>query len=137
MDRVASVEQQARAALAEAGNDAALEDWRTSVLGRSGTVTTILRSIGELPEDQRRETGQAANAAKQALGVALDERREELRAAVSNANVGAIDVTLPGRPRRQGRLHPSTLTLRRILDIFGRMGFATVEGREVELDESR
>ncbi len=134
LDRVAVVEDQARASLAEAGDDAAIEEWRTSVLGRSGSVTGILRSIGELPEDQRRETGQAANAAKQRLERALDDRREELRA-VASSNAGAIDVTLPGRPRRHGRLHPSTLTLRRILDIFGRMGFATIEGREVELDE--
>ncbi len=135
LDRVAVVEEQARASLAEAGDDAAIEEWRKSVLGRSGAVTGILRSIGELPDDQRRETGQAANAAKQRLERALEERREELRVAAASSNTGAIDVTLPGRPQRHGRLHPSTLTLRRILDIFGRMGFATIEGREVELDE--
>jgi len=135
LERVAAVEEAARAALATAGDDAALEAWRTTVLGRSGTITGILRSIGDLPEDQRRETGQAANAAKQRLEAALDERREELRAAAASASTGSIDVTLPGRPRHHGRLHPITQTMRRILDIFGRMGFATVEGREVELDE--
>lgn len=133
IERVASVEAEARAALAAAADEAALEEWRTTVLGRSGTVTGILRSIGELPDEQRRATGQAANAAKQALEAALEERRGELRAASSAGS--SIDVTLPGRPRRHGRLHPITQTMRRILDIFGRMGFATVEGREVELDE--
>ena len=61
LERVAAVEAAASAALTEAGDEAALEEWRTAILGRSGTITGILRSIGELPEDQRRATGQAAN----------------------------------------------------------------------------
>ncbi|MGE3857328.1 MAG: phenylalanine--tRNA ligase subunit alpha [Dehalococcoidia bacterium] len=132
--QVSEVEADARQRLAEAGDEAALEAWRTGVLGRSGTLTAVLRGLGALPEDERRAVGAAANTAKQALEAALDARREELRRAALG-NLEALDVTLPGRPVRAGRLHPVTQVRREILDIFARLGFATVEGPEVELDE--
>src|SRR5690606_9440050 len=106
------------------------------VLGRSGTLTGILRGLGGLPAEERREVGQAANLAKQALEGALEARRDALRAAAREAATrDAIDVTLPGRPVRRGRLHPVTRTLQEITRIFERMGFQAVEGPEVELDE--
>ncbi|MFA7249772.1 MAG: phenylalanine--tRNA ligase subunit alpha [Dehalococcoidia bacterium] len=132
--RVAEVEAEARQRLAGAADEAALEAWRTAVLGRSGSLTAVLRGLGGLPEDERRAVGAAANTAKAALEAALDARREDLRRAAL-ANVEALDVTLPGRPAPRGRLHPVTQVRRQILDIFARLGFATVEGPEVELDE--
>ena len=136
-DSVDAVERAARGALAGAADEAALEAWRTSVLGRSGSLTAILRSLGDLDADARREVGRAANVLKGELEAALDERREALRKAAlaSTAVSGAIDVTLPGRPRRRGRLHPVTQTRREILRVFERLGFAAVEGPEVELEE--
>ncbi len=136
MDRIAEIEAEARASLAAVDDEAALDAWRTRVLGRSGALTQVLRSIGALDADERRAVGQAANAAKDALESALDARRAELREAALARSAGdALDVTLPGRPRRPGRLHPVTRTLQEILDIFGRMGFAAIEGPEVELDD--
>jgi phenylalanyl-tRNA synthetase alpha chain len=134
LSTVAAVEAEARAGLAGAADEAAIEAWRTAVLGRSGTLTAVLRGLGALPEDERRAVGAAANIAKQALEAALDARREELRR-TALGNLEALDVTLPGRPVRAGRLHPVTQVRREILDIFARLGFATVEGPEVELDE--
>jgi phenylalanyl-tRNA synthetase alpha chain len=135
-DQLSEVEREAREGLAAASDDGALESWRTAVLGRSGSLTGILRSLGGLEPDQRREVGRAANLLKNELEAALEARREELRRAALAATASdAIDVTLPGRPVRRGRLHPVTATLREILDVFGRMGFATVEGPDVELDE--
>ncbi len=137
LGRVAEVEREAREALAQASDERALDEWRTRVLGRSGALTAILRTLGGLEPEQRREVGAAANRAKDALEAALETRREELRTAALAAAVseGAIDVTLPGRPRPRGRLHPVTQTLREILVTFERMGFESVEGPEVELDE--
>ena len=132
--QVSEVEADARQGLAGAADEAALEAWRTSVLGRSGSLTAVLRGLGALPEDERRAVGAAANIAKQGLEAALDARREELRRAALGS-MEALDVTLPGRPTRRGRLHPVTQVRREILDIFARLGFATVEGPEVELDE--
>jgi phenylalanyl-tRNA synthetase alpha chain len=135
-ERLREIERDARASLLAAADEAAIEAWRTRVLGRSGALTQVLRSIGSLGAEERRAVGQAANAAKDALEAALAARREELRAAALEREVAdALDVTLPGRHRRPGRLHPVTRTLREILDIFGRMGFAAVEGPEVELDD--
>ncbi|MPZ99010.1 MAG: phenylalanine--tRNA ligase subunit alpha [Dehalococcoidia bacterium] len=136
VDQVAEVEREAREALEGAADEAALEAWRTRVLGRSGTLTGILRGLGGLPAEERREVGQAANLAKQALEAALEARQDALRAAAREAATrDAIDVTLPGRPVRRGRLHPVTRTLQEITRIFERMGFQAVEGPEVELDE--
>ena len=135
-DRVAEVEAEARAGLEAAADEAALEQWRTATLGRSGTLTAILRSLGELDGDARREVGRAANQLKAQIEAALDERREQLRGAAlaSAVEAGGLDVTLPGRPRRRGGLHPVASTLREILAMFERMGFESVEGPEVELE---
>ena len=110
LDRVAELEREAREALAGAADERALEEWRTRVLGRSGALTAILRTLGGLEPEQRREVGAAANRLKDALEAALETRREELRQAALAAAVseGALDVTLPGRPRPRGRLHPVT-----------------------------
>ncbi|MDA1003800.1 MAG: phenylalanine--tRNA ligase subunit alpha [Chloroflexi bacterium] len=136
LDRVAEIARQARVRLEQVGDEAALEEWRTQVLGRSGELTQVLRGIGGMEPDERRAVGQAANVAKQELEAALDARSEQLsRAALEREAADGLDVTLPGRPRRPGRLHPVTRTLREILDIFGRMGFAAIEGPEVEHDE--
>ncbi|MEI6665443.1 MAG: phenylalanine--tRNA ligase subunit alpha, partial [Chloroflexota bacterium] len=129
--------REAHSGLAAAGDEAALEAWRTATLGRSGTLTSILRSLGTLPAEERRAVGAGANVLRDELETAFEARREELRAASLAAAVvsGAVDVTLPGRPQPRGGLHPVTITLREILGAFTRMGFDTVEGPEVELDE--
>lgn len=136
-DRVEELGREAREALAAAGDEDALEAWRTGTLGRSGTLTAILRGLGALAPDDRRELGRAANVLKGELEAAFEARREQLRAAALATAVveGAIDVTLPGRPRRRGGLHPITQTMREIVQVFERMGFATIDGPEVETDD--
>ncbi|MEE8422800.1 MAG: phenylalanine--tRNA ligase subunit alpha [Dehalococcoidia bacterium] len=137
VDTVEELGREAREALAAVADDDALEAWRTSTLGRSGTVTAVLRTLGELDPDARREIGRAANVLKNELESALEQRREDLRGAALATAVteGAIDVTLPGRQRRRGGLHPITRTMREIVAVFERMGFDTIEGPEVETDE--
>ena len=133
---ITEIGTEAREALAAAEDERALDGWRTTVLGRSGTVTSVLRSLGELAPEERREVGAAANRLKAELEAAFEERREALRQAALASAVagGGLDVTLPGRPLRIGRLHPVTQTLREILAVFEGMGFASVEGPEVEAD---
>ena len=113
-----------------------LDAWRVAYLGRSGHLTLVLRSIGGLSADERRAMGAAANQAKSTLEEALAVRQEALRqqAIAQSVESGRIDVTLPGRSVALGRLHPITQIVREICGAFSEMGFAVVEGPEVEWD---
>jgi phenylalanyl-tRNA synthetase alpha chain len=115
---------------------AALESVRVAALGKKGSLTGMLKSLGELPADQRRTAGAAVNAAKDRIGAALDARRAELEAARADRELSesAIDVTLPGRGQSVGGLHPVTRARLRIEAIFRRAGFSVAEGPEVEDD---
>ena len=136
-ESIDTLRAEALARLTSASDERALEGWRTAVLGRSGSVTAGLRSLGGLPPESRATAGAAWNTLRDDLEAAYATRNEAVRASTLAAAVsaGAIDVTLPGRPQARGGLHPVTLTLREILAAFSRMGFQTVEGPEVELDE--
>ena len=113
-----------------------LDAWRVAYLGRSGRLTQVLRTIGSLTPDERRAMGAAANQAKAALEGALDAKQAAMRqqALAQSVESGRIDVTLPGRPVALGRLHPITQIVREICSAFADMGFAVVEGPEVEWD---
>ena len=126
----------ARAELAAASDEAALETWRIAYLGRKGRLTLVLRRLSELPLEERRRLGKEANPLRQELESALEEKRQELqqRRVTTAVEAGRLDVSLPGRPKRIGRLHPVTQTLREMLEIFVSMGFSVIEGPEVETD---
>jgi phenylalanyl-tRNA synthetase alpha chain len=130
-----AIEEQARAELAAASDEASLQAWRVAWLGRKGRLTSVLRGLTELPIDERRSVGAAANRLKQALEEASALREEEIeREQLTVIEAGRLDVTLPGREKRVGRLHPVTQTLRDVLSAFVSMGFSVVEGPEVETD---
>jgi phenylalanyl-tRNA synthetase alpha chain len=107
---------------------------RVKYLGRKGSLTTILRRLGNLDPEERRRVGQEANRAKEALEAALDEALNALKAAARLAAAPVADVTLPGRRLPRGRLHPLNQTMAEVCDIFLHLGFEAVEGPEVELD---
>ncbi|HEU5393201.1 MAG TPA: phenylalanine--tRNA ligase subunit alpha, partial [Candidatus Methylomirabilis sp.] len=134
LKKLDALEGEAAAALAVA-DESALEALRVRFLGRRGTLTAILRGLGELPPEARPVVGERANAVKAAIEGALEARRAALRA-TTRAGLAAdrLDTTLPGRPPRLGGLHPLTATLQDILEIFASLGFAVAEGPEVELD---
>jgi phenylalanyl-tRNA synthetase alpha chain len=138
-DALSEVEQlasSARSELAAAADDKALEAWRVAYLGRKGKLTLFLRSLGSLPPDERRRVGAAANRLKEELTAALAAHQAEVgrQRLVTAIEKGRLDVSLPGRRKKVGRLHPVTQTLRDVLDVFVSMGFSVVEGPEVELD---
>ena len=116
-----------------------LEQLRVSLLGKSGQLTGILRTMGKLAPEERAADGAEANRVKQALEAALSERREALQKAAQAARFERerIDVTGPGvRTRPMGRLHPMTQTYREIRDALVGMGFSLFGGPEIELDEN-
>lgn len=112
-----------------------LEAWRIRYLGRKSNLIQILRSLADVPLNERREVGARANELKKSLETALEQKKADLESD-SDLLVGreALDVTLPGQQVPLGRLHPTTQTLEEICDIFGSMGFQVVEGPEVEWD---
>ena len=111
----------------------AIQELSVRYLGRKGLITQCLRNISRLPADQRPAAGKRANEVKKAIDRAIKEAAEKIEAA-QMGTVNRIDVSLPGRPARQGTLHPITRIMQEICDIFGKMGFDVVEGPEVEND---
>ena len=136
MSSIAGLLEQAEAAVDSAQDLEQLDRIRVTYLGRKGALTVRLRELGALPADERPTAGQAINAAKQALTKAIEVRRAALDAARIESELAeqAIDVTLAGRGRPPGQLHPITRTLRRMVDILGRAGFDVHTGPEVEDD---
>ena len=123
----------AQAALAEATNADTVNDLATRYLGRKGQVTQFLRSISNLPAEERPMAGKRANEIKKALESEVERTLARLAETVEPETDG-IDVSLPGRVPEKGSLHPITQITNRICGIFSQMGFDVVEGPEVETD---
>ena len=133
---IEDVERAALAAVAACGEERALEDLRVRYLGKRGEVTALLKSLGRMDAAERPAAGARINAAKGAILNAIEERRqaferEQLRRELAEQ---AVDVTLPGRSRPGGSLHPITQTFRRIEAIFASAGYGVVAGPEIEDD---
>lgn len=134
-NRVAPIEAEALSTLALATDEAALDAWYRQYLGRrGGRVASLLALTGQLEPAARPAYGALVNAAKERLQRAYDEAKATLESAGMAARMAseAVDVTLPGRPHASGTLHPTTLMIRELSEIFALLGFQTVEGPEVE-----
>ena len=111
------------------------EEWRVAYLGRKGALTKILRSVGELPPQERPQAGDQANRVKSNLEDGFRQKMQTLQEVQLDATKReAIDITLPGRHLPIGHLHPITQTLNEICGIFISMGFQVVGGPDVEWD---
>jgi phenylalanyl-tRNA synthetase alpha chain len=118
-------------------NDAAeLERVKARYLGKSGAIPEAMNKLGRLAPEERREAGARINSAKDRIEAALADRREALAAAQLDARLAeeALDVTLPGRGRGTGSIHPVARTWQRIEAIFGSIGFDVADGPEIETD---
>nr|WP_315465298.1 phenylalanine--tRNA ligase subunit alpha [uncultured Rhodoferax sp.] len=126
----------AKAAFLQAVTPADLENAKAQFLGKSGKITELMKGMAALSVEEKKSRGAAINLAKQAIEAALTDRRQALADAELQAQLQAeaLDVTLPGRQRGQGGLHPVSLTLERIEAIFGSMGFDVAQGPEIESD---
>jgi phenylalanyl-tRNA synthetase alpha chain len=132
-----SLEATGLASLADCTNEAALRAWNTQYFGDKGAMKAALGAIGKIAKEERAAYGQEANRVKVALetayAAALAEAKE--KALQSSLTANPLDVTLPGRARPRGRLHPATQILRQVSSIFADMGFQVYRTREVETDE--
>jgi phenylalanyl-tRNA synthetase alpha chain len=136
MSDIDQLSQQALRDISGAQSPDVLESLRVTLLGKSGSITAQLKSLGALPADQRKQAGEAINRARDAIGEALAARKLILDADVLAARLSteSIDVTLPGRDASRGGIHPVSRTLERITDIFGRLGYELSDGPEIEDD---
>ncbi len=115
---------------------AALDAARVAALGKKGRLTERMKGLGALAPEERKSAGQALNRLKGELTEALDGQRARLEGGALDSRLGSekVDITLPVRPEVQGRIHPISQVLDEMAAIFGDMGFAIVEGPDIEDD---
>jgi len=137
LDKLKEIEKTALESLQSITDQAALDAWRIANVGRSSPLMMVFAEFGKLSKEEKPVVGAAANRVKVALESALAERAEAVKnaALAKSLEEEKLDVTLPGRTKHIGRLHPSTQQLRRVLDILAEMGFQVYTSREVETDE--
>jgi len=113
---------------------ASLDTVRVAYLGKKGEITARLKTLGQIPTEQRPAAGQAINAIKLQIQTSVEQRKSLINKNLINDKLSSetVDITLPGRTERSGGLHPVTLTMNRIQKMFAKLGFDVVEGPEVE-----
>ncbi|MBR6444801.1 MAG: phenylalanine--tRNA ligase subunit alpha, partial [Firmicutes bacterium] len=133
-DQLNKILQNAKEKLAEVKTREEIEDLRVKLLGKKGEITAILKSMGQLSKDERKELGQAANKARNEIEQRINDKFEEVKAAakILTFRKERIDVTEPGKEINLGVKHPITITIEEISKIFMSMGFSIAEGPEVE-----
>ena len=135
-ENLGKLEREARAALEAAGNTQALTEARARFLGRKGSLSSLLRRIGELDAAERVRVGQAVNTSKQRIEAWFQERRRALEEQAQSHALEryGLDVTLPGVAPPRGHLHPVTLIEREMTEFFSSLGFSIELGPEVETE---
>ncbi len=136
MQQLDGIVSRARAAFSAAGDAASLENAKARFLGKQGELTAQQSALKNLAPEQRKEWGAKFNAAKQQIEQALEARRAEIADARLAARLAeeALDVTLPGRGRGRGGIHPVIRTWQRIEQIWCSIGFDVADGPEIETD---
>ena len=139
MTDIRALESELLPAIAAAGDEAALEAVRVAALGRNGAVSALLKTLGAMTPEQRKEQGPLINGLKDRVTAAIAARRDALRDAAleRRLNSEAVDVTLPVRaaPAEIGRIHPISQVTDELIAIFADMGFAVAEGPDIETDD--
>ncbi|MEL6142272.1 MAG: phenylalanine--tRNA ligase subunit alpha [Bacteroidota bacterium] len=131
-DRVKSIMEDIRTAQPVGAE--AIEQFRIKYLGSKNEIKPLMAQIRNVPNELKREYGQLINQAKQLAADRYEELKSAGAVAAEQAAAADLDLTAPGEPMPLGSRHPISLTMRRIIDIFGRIGFTVVEGPEVEDD---
>ena len=136
MQNLDDIVARALAEFAQAADPASVENAKARYLGKAGELTHLLKGLGALAAEERKAAGASINEAKARLEAALDARRAGLADAKMQARLAeeALDVTLPGRGRKPGGIHPVIRTWQRIEEIFRSIGFDVADGPEIETD---
>jgi phenylalanyl-tRNA synthetase alpha chain len=121
---------EARQMLSEAADEAAVEECRIRFIGRKGSLPALMKRMGSVAPEERPASGKTLNEVKQGIQAALDEATQRVKSATASAD--AIDVTLPGRMRRVGGVHPVTRIMDEAVGIFRRLGFVVADGPDLD-----
>src|ERR1700716_455874 len=139
MSDLVTLEQNILADIAAAGDETALEAVRVAALGKKGSISALLATLGKMSPDERKTEGARINLAKDAITQALSARRDILKSAALDARLASetIDVTLPLRDAtaEAGRIHPLLPVFEEVNVIFADMGFSIAEGPDIETDD--
>ncbi len=135
-EQLNALRQRALDELATLSEPRALEDFRVRMLGKKGEVTALLRGMGAVPAEERPAMGQLINSLRAELEAALAARESDVALRLKNARLleETLDVTLPGTAKAVGGLHPLSIVLEDLINIFQSMGFDVVDGPEVETE---
>ncbi|MEN6480794.1 MAG: phenylalanine--tRNA ligase subunit alpha [Anaerolineaceae bacterium] len=137
LEALDQIEQKALDALAKVNNEESLQSWRSAFLGKNAVVMQAFSNLSNVSKEMRPQVGQTANRVKQSLEAALLKRSEEVKAELLKQKIAneKLDITLPGRKKSRGRLHPETRSMREIFAIFAELGFQIYHSNEVETEE--
>jgi len=137
-NQIASLRAELSSAIAAAGDEAALDAVRVAALGKKGSVSALLASLGSMAPEERKSAGPAINGLKAEIAGLIEARSGDLKAATLDARLKAetVDITLPlpPAPTARGRIHPISQTIDEITAIFSDMGFSIAEGPDIETD---
>ena len=113
-----------------------LEYLRVQVLGKKGSITSLMKQLGSLEPDKRREAGQILNSLQKNIIESIDNKKSSLEETYLNEKLKneSLDITLPTRPENVGRIHPLSKTMDEVISIFAQMGFTVAEGPDIESD---
>ncbi|HEV2651813.1 MAG TPA: phenylalanine--tRNA ligase subunit alpha [Rhizomicrobium sp.] len=138
MSDISALESELQGAIASAPDEAALEAIRVAALGKKGSISELLKTLGSMTPDERKVNGPAFNGLRDRIGEAIAARKAALGDAALNARLGneKIDVSLPPRPESTGTIHPVSQVFDEITAIFADLGFAIAEGPDVETDDN-
>ncbi|GAB1477589.1 phenylalanine--tRNA ligase subunit alpha [Paracoccaceae bacterium] len=136
MDGLDTLKAKYLTAAANATGEAALEEVRLAALGKKGEISALMATLGKMDPETRKAAGAGLNALRDEIDAALRAKKAALADAALDERLQSewLDVTLPGRPRRQGTIHPVSQVMEELTAIFGDMGFAVAEGPQVESD---
>ena len=136
IEELSTLRDETLAAIVAAENTTELDKVRVAVLGKSGTLTGYLRSMGQLPKEERAVVGKTVNETRAIVEGALEERKAALASAelMASMEAAAVDVTLPGRAQQMGTRHLINKIADEMCDFFAGLGYSVISGPEVETD---
>ena len=136
MNDLSALETEITALIADAADGVGLEQVRVAALGKTGKVSNLLKTLGSMSPDQRREQGPLINGLRDRVGTAIAARKTALETLELEARLATetLDLSLPAPPRRKGSVHPTMQVMDEMISIFADMGFSVADGPDIEDD---